>query len=168
MSIPSFLCLGTLCAQLLTFTHSLQASPPPLVKGDVISGVRTTAYTHTEADHIEYGVRSAVGTTLKSAELRSAAADWSIYPQGTRFQIEGDPAIYVVDDYGSALVGTKTIDIYQPTKAAMNKYGTREVDIRVLSWGSRAKSLEILKPRARKAAHVRRMISRLQAKSSAA
>ncbi len=155
-------------AQLTALNLSPQLPPSQPVQGQVISGVRTTAYTHTESDHLEYGPKSAAGTRLKSAELRSAAADWSIYPLGTRFQIKGDPAIYVVDDYGSALVGTKTIDIYQPTKDAMNKYGTRKVDIHVLSWGSRSKSLAVLKPRAKKAAHVRQMISKLQAKPTAA
>lgn len=151
-------------AQLTALNLSPQLPLSQPLQGQVISGVRTTAYTHTEADHIQYGPKSAAGTTLKSAAVRSAAADWSIYPLGTRFKIKGDPAVYVVDDYGSALVGTKTIDIYQPTKAAMNKYGTRRVDIQVLSWGSRSKSLAILKPRAHKAAHVRQMISKLQAK----
>ena len=155
-------------AQLTALNLSPKLPPSQPIPGQVISGVRTTAYTHTEADHLEYGRKSAVGTTLKCAQLRSAAADWSIYPLGTRFKIKGDPAVYVVDDYGSALVGTKTIDIYQPTRAAMNKYGTRKVEIQVLSWGSRAKSLAVLKPRAHKAAHVRQMISKLQAKPRAA
>ena len=62
--------------------------------------VRTTAYTHTESDHIGYGPRNAIGTSLKyTDQVRSAAADWSVYPLGTRFKIKGQPYIYVVDDY---------------------------------------------------------------------
>ena len=77
--------------------------------------VRTTAYTHSERDHLAYGPRNAVGTALKyTSSVRSAAADWSVYPLGTTFRIKGQPYLYVVDDYGSALVGTGTIDIYQP------------------------------------------------------
>lgn len=74
--------------------------------------VRTTAYTHTEADHIEYSNKTAIGTRLKYySGVRSAAADWSKYPVGTRFQIVGQPGVtYEIDDYGSALVGKNTID----------------------------------------------------------
>ena len=82
-----------------------------------ITSVRTTAYTHSESDHIIYGARTAVGTNLKYGNVRSAAADWSVFPVGTIFQIEGLPYVYQVDDYGSALVGTNTIDLYKPDKA---------------------------------------------------
>lgn len=129
-------------------------------KGTRITGVRTTAYTHTESDHIIYGARSAVGSQLKYGTVRSAAADWSVFPVGTIFQIEGSSYIYQVDDYGSALVGTNTIDIYQPTKAHMNAWGVRNVNIRVLKWGSRSKSLAILRER-QAYDHVRRMVSRI-------
>lgn len=86
--------------------------------------VRTTAYTHSERDHLAYGPRNAVGTALKyTSSVRSAAADWSVYPLGTTFRIKGQPYLYVVDDYGSALVGTGTIDIYQPNKKLMKEWG---------------------------------------------
>jgi len=134
---------------------------PTVPPGTVISGVRTTAYTHTEADHIEYGSRTGAGTGLLHGKVRSAAADWSIYPVGTVFQISGDSNLYLVDDYGSALVGTRTIDLYKPSTSAMNNWGTRTVTIRILKWGSYTKSLAILKPRALKASHVREMVSRL-------
>jgi 3D (Asp-Asp-Asp) domain-containing protein len=112
-----------------------------------ITSVRTTAYTHGESDHIIYGARTAVGTQLKYGNVRSAAADWSVYPVGTIFQIEGLPYVYQVDDYGSALVGTNTIDLYKPDKATMKAWGVRNVNIRVLKWGSFSKSLSIMKDR---------------------
>jgi 3D (Asp-Asp-Asp) domain-containing protein len=130
-------------------------------KGTRITSVRTTAYTHSESDHIIYGARTAVGTPLKFGMVRSAAADWSVYPVGTIFQIEGSPYIYQVDDYGSALVGTNTIDIYQPTKDHMRAWGVRNVNIRVLKWGSFSKSIAIMKERQRYD-HVRSMVSRIQ------
>ncbi len=112
--------------------------------------VRTTAYTHSESDHIAYGPRSAAGTRLMYTEdVRSAAADWSVYPLGTRFKIKGEPYTYVVDDYGSALVGTGTIDIYQPNKSLMRKWGRRYVEIEVIQWGSSRKSMEVLSSRQR-------------------
>ncbi len=107
--------------------------------------VRTTAYTHSESDHLAYGPRNAIGTRLKYTENeRSAAADWSVYPLGTRFKIKGEPYVYVVDDYGSALVGTGTIDIYHPTKALMRQWATRVVEIQIIQWGSSRMSMEKL------------------------
>jgi 3D (Asp-Asp-Asp) domain-containing protein len=129
--------------------------------------VRTTAYTHTESDHIQYGRKSAAGNTLQyGSQVRSAAADWSKYPLGTRFMIEGLPYEYVVDDYGSALVGTETIDIYKPEKGTMNNWGVRNVPIRVLEWGSFEESRKILDGRknVRHADHVREMLHEIEKK----
>ena len=156
-----FLVLAALGAGTATCmnTRTLTASTEPVQR---IHDVRTTAYTHTESDHIVYGTESAQGGDLKYGKVRSAAADWSVYPVGTRFQIEGDSSVYEVDDYGSALVGTETIDIYKPTKATMDEWGVRNVVINVLHWGSFDKSLAILKPREKKAPHVREMVQKLQ------
>ena len=154
------MCVSASAEEVVKSSTTTPAGTP----GQVIAGVKTTAYTHDESDHIEYGARTAVGTPLKHGQIRSAAADWSIYPVGTVFQIQGDPSIYVVDDYGSALVGTKTIDLYKPTFGLMNNWGTRHVTIRVLKWGSFIRSLTILKPRAYKAWHVREMVARIESR----
>ncbi|MCB1204366.1 MAG: 3D domain-containing protein [Verrucomicrobiae bacterium] len=131
--------------------------------------VRTTAYTHSESDHLQYGRQSAAGNTLQyGSQVRSAAADWSKYPLGTRFMIEGLPYEYVVDDYGSALVGTETIDIYKPEKGTMNQWGVRNVPIRVLEWGSFEQSRKILDERknVRHADHVREMLREIEKKAA--
>ena len=107
---------------------------------------------------------SAAGRPLKYGRLRSAAADWSHMPMGTLFRIKGLPYVYEVDDYGSALVGTETIDLYKPDLRTMHAWGTRHVDIEVIREGSYAKSLEILKGRM-KAAHVRKMVSSIERKT---
>lgn len=151
-----------MCAQSLAGEVKLQATQPAGTTGQVLQGIRTTAYTHSEADHIKYGARTAAGTPLKYGQLRSAAADWSVYPVGTVFQIEGDKSMYIVDDYGSALVGTRTIDLYRPSNYQMNLWGVRKVNIRILKWGSVTRSLAILRPRQSKAPHIRQMVSRLQ------
>lgn len=126
-----------------------------------VQTVRTTAYTHSESDHLTYGKKSAAGGNLKYGNVRSAAADWSVYPVGTTFQIEGDSTVYEIDDYGSALVGTGTIDIYKPTKASMNDWGVRNVKINVLKWGSFDKSLAIMRPRS-KYPHIRQMVQKIE------
>ena len=129
-----------------------------------ISSVRTTAYTHSESDHIQYGATTATGDQLKYGRVRSAATDWSVYPVGTLFQIEGEPNIYEVDDYGSALVGTNTIDLYKPDKSEMRNWGVRNVNIRVIKWGSFSKSLAIMRDRTRND-HVRKMVQRIERSS---
>lgn len=127
--------------------------------------VRTTAYTHSESDHVTYGPKNAIGTYLKyGSRVRSAAADWSVYPLGTKFKIKGEPYTYVIDDYGSALVGTATIDIYQPNKRLMRQWGRRVVEIEVIEWGSSRLSMEKLSDR-RGYKHCRQMYAALQEQS---
>jgi len=77
----------------------------------------------------------------------SAAADWSRFPLGTRFRICSTREEFIIDDYGTALVGTNTIDLYKPSKLEMKRWGVRNVDIDILQWGSEQKSLEVLGPR---------------------
>ncbi len=128
--------------------------------------VKTTAYTHLEEDSLPYGTKNAVGDDLKFGRVRSAAADWSRYPVGTRFRIKGLPYEYVVDDYGRALVGTDTIDLYKPDHSMMNQWGARDVGIEVLEWGSFEESKRILEGRKTKpdAEHVRRMLRSIEQK----
>jgi 3D (Asp-Asp-Asp) domain-containing protein len=110
--------------------------------------VRTTAYTCSEDDHLEYGSMNAAGTPLRYTDrVRSAAADWAVYPVGTVFRIKGMKQLFVVDDYGSALTGTNTVDIYTPCKAHMNAWGRRNIELTVVQWGSYARSAEILSKR---------------------
>lgn len=130
--------------------------------------VRTTAYCHSESDHIRYGHLAASGGILRFGNVCSAAADWSRYPLGTRFRIATQPeVVYEVDDYGSALVGSGTIDLYRPTAGSMNAWGVREVDIEILQWGSYEDSLRLMRNRAHYP-HVRQMISDIERKMTQA
>lgn len=123
--------------------------------------VKTTAYCHTERAHRRYGKSNAVDGRLAAVELNSAAADWSRFPVGTKFRVVGSNRLYVVDDYGSALVGTNTIDLYMPSRREMVSWGARRVTIELLEVGSYQQSLKILKPRSR-IAYVRRMVRDLE------
>ncbi len=138
--------LGASCAN-STKTAGNRLSPKRICK------VRTTAYTHTEGG----GGRTAVGTRLSGKNVMSAAADWSRWPLGTKFRIVDTDEVFQIDDYGSALIGTGTIDLYKTNRLAMKKWGVRAVDIDVLEWGSTEKSLEVLAPR-KGNPRVRRMI----------
>ena len=128
--------------------------------GDTLR-VRTTAYCRDEGDHFSFGSMSAIGKPLRLGAVRSAAADWSRFPAGTQFRIAGDDAVYEIDDYGSALVGTETIDLYQANEIAMEEWGVRQVDIEVLRWGVPARSLSILRSRAGRP-HIDAMIRGLE------
>src|ERR1700704_4951946 len=103
-----------------------------------MSQVRTTAYCSRERG----GARNAVGQYLSGRHVISAASDWSRFPLGTRFRIVGSNEEYVIDDYGTALVGTNTIDLYKPSRLEMRRWGMRRVDIDILQWGSAEQSLK--------------------------
>jgi 3D (Asp-Asp-Asp) domain-containing protein len=135
--------------------------PASLLEGLCISGVKTTAYSNSFEDNGPYGSKNALGTQLKSGNVTSAAADWSRYPVGTRFRVVETQQEYIVDDYGSALVGTGTIDLYKTSDALVDRWGVRHVTIEILEWGSPERSLRILKERGRMR-HIREMVKSLQ------
>ena len=128
-----------------------------------MSNVRTTAYTKAEKG----GRKNALGTYLSGHHVMSAASDWSRFPLGTRFRICSTREEFIIDDYGTALVGTNTIDLYKPTNLEMKKWGVRNVDIDVLQWGSEEKSLQVLGPRM-KHAQVQKMVASLHKKNPTA
>jgi 3D (Asp-Asp-Asp) domain-containing protein len=149
-------CLMASCATNTT------VGPARTAKSNRMQKVRTTAYTRSEKG----GHRNAVGMYLSGHHVMSAAADWSRFPFGTRFRIVETKEEYVIDDYGSALIGTGTIDLYKKTKLDMKRWGVRRVDIDILQWGSDDESLKILGPRA-KHSSARQMIAGLQKKGTA-
>ncbi len=126
-----------------------------------IHTVRTTAYTSSEPG----GCHSAAGTRLcdsnEKGRVKSAASDWSRYPLGTKFKILSTGEVYEICDYGSALVGKDTIDLYKSSRKAMRKWGARYVEIKILRWGSPEKSRQVLAPRTNYA-HVRMMLADLR------
>lgn len=156
-------------SEIKRYTFVFNAPKPPLLAAsnlhrDSLLRVRTTAYTHSESDHIVYGVKNAIGTDLKFGHVRSAAADWSRFPVGTKFRIKNQPdVIYEVDDYGSALVGTGTIDLYKPSRSQMDAWGVRHVDIEVIQWGSFERSMRLMRDRT-KWRHVRAMMEGIEAR----
>jgi 3D (Asp-Asp-Asp) domain-containing protein len=142
-------------------THpGVRPSTADKTKYQRMSKVRTTAYTHTERG----GRRNAIGKRLSARNVISAASDWSRFPLGTKFRIVGTKDVFQIDDYGTALVGTSTIDLYKTNRLAMRKWGVRHVDIDILEWGSDEQSLQVLTPRKRHRT-ARRMILALQQKS---
>jgi len=217
--------------------RALPPYEPPLAKTD-FQNVRTTAYTHTESDHTQYGARNALGGQLHAAgpaihraenvaralavsdtedvgirrvsnsgaslqpfsmdesrtgtqvttttrvtkttrgakravavrkppKIGSAAADWSRWPAGTTFRLLSTGQIYRVDDYGWALSGRNTIDLYMATRREMNNWGARQEPIQILRWGDAEESLRFLAAR-QNYPHLKRMVLELQGRDQEA
>ncbi len=89
---------------------------------------------------------NALGSDLQAGIVRSARADWSRFPVGTRFRVLGDASEqeYVVDDYLEA-DATGEVELIMPTEEESEVWGSREVVIEVLNQGSFDKSLTIMK-----------------------
>src|SRR6266550_8394988 len=156
------LTLGAVVASLLA---SCAETPKPLLVSSVNAQrmqVRTTAYTRREGS----GSHNAIGNYLSGRHVLSAASDWSRFPLGTRFRIVGTTEEYIIDDYGTALVGTNTIDLYKPSRLEMKRWGVRHVDIDILQWGSEEQSIKVLKPRAKHTTPRRMLIALASKKKS--
>ncbi|MDP9254320.1 MAG: hypothetical protein M3O66_05210 [Verrucomicrobiota bacterium] len=207
-------------------TRPLPPYESPLARTD-FQTVRTTAYTHTESDHVEYGNHNALGKTLQAAAppnrsasaspralpvyesgdvgyrraayasrglqpftmsptrttmvttttttttwtrvptYGSAAADWSRWPAGTIFRVLSTGQMYRVDDYGWALAGRNTIDLYMATPNDMNSWGVRNEPIQILAWGNLEESLRLLRSH-QDYRHIKRMVLELEGKQRAA
>ncbi|HET9419251.1 MAG TPA: hypothetical protein VFO30_07915 [Chthoniobacterales bacterium] len=217
-------------------TRALPPYEPPLAKTD-FQNVRTTAYTHTESDHREFGNRNALGGELHAAgpaihraeyfpramavsdtedvdvrrvansgtelqpfslsetrttrvtvttrttktkrgvkralaisrppRIGSAAADWSRWPVGTTFRLLSTGQIYRVEDYGWALSGRNTIDLYMANARDMNAWGARAQPIQILQWGNADESLRLLEPH-QSYPHIKRMVLELRGRDAEA
>ncbi|MEO7166915.1 MAG: hypothetical protein ABI787_11760 [Spartobacteria bacterium] len=190
-------------------SRSLPAYERPLARTD-FQQVRTTAYTHTESDHQQYGNRTALGGILHAAPppvvpralpvaqniyrgpqtgyqsiayvsssqpfladnfsnqiYGSAAADWARWPAGTIFRVISTGQLYRVEDYGWALSGRNTIDLYMATPREMNGWGVRQEMIQVVQWGDPQASLRRLASQT-KYRHIKRMVLELEGKERAA
>jgi 3D (Asp-Asp-Asp) domain-containing protein len=228
------------CETTTTSTRALPAYEQPLVKTD-FQNVRTTAYTHSEADHTQYGSRNALGGELhaagpaihraengrragaisdsddvdvinisntdaklqpfslkekkatratttattqttkttpvrgakravavsKPSKIGSAAADWGRWPMGTTFRLLSTGQTYRVEDYGWALSGRNTIDLYMSNRRDMNTWGARLEPIQVLHWGDPQQSLQVLQSHADHK-HIKRMVLELQGRTEEA
>lgn len=156
-ALPFALCL---LAAACSSTRPLPKYEKPIARAPQQT-VRTTAYTHSESDHLQHGRSTAAGGRLQCGSVNSAACDWSRWPVGTVFRIRQTGETFEVDDYGWALAGTNTIDLYKPSRRAMNAWGVRRVDIEIVQWGDVNRSLAIMRPRT-KYPHVRRMVNQIE------
>jgi 3D (Asp-Asp-Asp) domain-containing protein len=105
------------------------------------------------------------GRSTSSAQARlvpgSAAADWSRWPAGTIFRLLSTGQTYRVEDYGWALSGRNTIDLYMANKREMNSWGARGESIQILQWGDPEESLQFLRSH-QNYKHIKRMVLELE------
>ena len=110
---------------------------------------------------ITRGGKRALAVTKSPPRIGSAAADWSRWPMGTTFRLLSTGQMYRVEDYGWALAGRNTIDLYMANRSDMNSWGARQEPIEILHWGDPRESLQILQSH-QGYKHIRRMVLELE------
>ncbi|MEM9481751.1 MAG: hypothetical protein AAGA58_19045 [Verrucomicrobiota bacterium] len=90
--------------------------------------------------------RTALGSGVQTGIVRSASADWSKFPVGTRFRLVGDPSQqeYVIDDFAEFLVGSNAVELALPSEKESLAWGSRNIVLEILNWGSFEKSMTII------------------------
>jgi 3D (Asp-Asp-Asp) domain-containing protein len=127
-----------------------------------IDGPRTTTRvtTTTRITKTTRGVKRAIAVA-KPLPIGSAAADWSRWPMGTTFRLLSTGQMYRVDDYGWALSGRNTIDLYMANQRDMNSWGARQETIQILQWGDPQQSLQFLQSH-QDYRHIKRMVLEIE------
>lgn len=134
-------------------------------EGTVLHGVTTSAYTHSE--DTRWWKWTAVNGTVKYNNGTdpnnpiSCATNWAKYPPETKLLIDGK--YYAVHDYGSFVTEyPNRIDLYVPTKWAVNSWWLKKKDITVVQMGDFNKARKILsEPARQKFPFVRKMLANL-------
>ena len=143
----------------------LHAAPPPFVP----RAIPVTSSGRNRYQPIAYVSPSQPfsGDRLSDQVYGSAAADWARWPAGTIFRVVSTGQLYRVEDYGWALSGRNTIDLYMATPGDMNRWGVRQEMIQIVQWGDAQESLRRLASHT-KYRHIKRMVLELEGKERAA
>ena len=159
--------------------HRAEAVPRAIPVYEVPRAIPVEDTAETEVRRVSYSPRSqpfsmserrktTIGTRRGRSKVPppvpmtgSAAADWSRWPAGTTFRLLSTGQIYRVDDYGWALSGRNTIDLYMANQREMNSWGAREETIQILQWGDPGESLRLL-ARHQDFRHIKRMVLELE------
>jgi len=143
-----------------TASHSPQLQPFSMEE------TRTVTRTSKRAAKTPRSVKRAVAVS-RPPQIGSAAADWSRWPAGTVFRLLSTGQNYRVEDYGWALSGRNTIDLYMANQHEMNSWGAREEAIEILQWGDPQDSLQFLR-RHQDYKHIKRMVLELEGRDKEA
>ena len=128
---------------------------------------KTAKFTKAAKSKHEKIAKAARAHNVEPPRIGSAAADWSRWPAGTVFHLLSTGQNYRVEDYGWALSGRNTIDLYMANQRDMNSWGTRQEPIQVLHWGDSDDSLRLLEPH-QSHPHIKRMMFELQGRDEEA
>ena len=129
-------------------------------------GVTRTTHSVRRAVAVSPGRRSR-GESGRPPQIGSAAADWSRWPAGTVLRLLSTGQNYRVEDYGWALSGRNTIDLYMANQREMNSWGARQETIQVLKWGDPQESLRFLQSH-QNYKHIKRMVLELEGRQEEA
>ena len=143
-----------------TASHSPQLQPFSMEER------RTVTRTSKHAAQTPRSVKRAVAIS-RTPQIGSAAAAWSRWPAGTVFRLLSTGQSYRVEDYGWALSGRNTIDLYMANQREMNSWGAREETIEILQWGDPEESLQFLR-RHQDYRHIKRMVLELEGRNKEA
>ena len=127
----------------------------------------TTATTRVTKTTTMKGGKRAVAVSKSPPKIGSAAADWARWPMGTTFRLLSTGQMYRVEDYGWALSGRNTIDLYMANSRDMNTWGARQEPIQILHWGDAQQSLQVLQTHTEHK-HIKRMVLELQGRNEEA
>jgi 3D (Asp-Asp-Asp) domain-containing protein len=136
-------------------------------KGTRVTTTVTTTRVTKSTTTAARGVKHTVAVSKVSPRIGSAAADWSRWPMGTTFRLLSTGQMYRVEDYGWALSGRNTIDLYMANQGDMNSWGARQEPIQVLHWGDPQQSLQFLRGH-QDYKHIKRMVLELEGRDQEA
>jgi 3D (Asp-Asp-Asp) domain-containing protein len=142
------------------------ASYSPRLQPFSMEETRTVTRTTKRVTKTTRSVKRSVAVS-KVPQIGSAAADWSRWPAGTAFRLLSTGQMYRVEDYGWALSGRNTIDLYMPNQREMNSWGARQETIEILKWGDPQESLQFLR-RHQNYKHIKRMVLELEGRDKEA
>jgi len=125
--------IGRLGAAVFTalffFAHVAYAQEDPGTAALTVVQATVTGYAN-GADGGAVGTMTATGVRC---HWGTVAADWRLYPPGTRLQIEGFPDdIFTVEDTGGGVRGN-IVDIWFPELATAAAFGTKSLRVTVLA-----------------------------------
>jgi 3D (Asp-Asp-Asp) domain-containing protein len=124
---------AALIAAAWLFAPSAHAQEAPQGDASAVVQAIVTGYA-TGADGGNVGSMTATGTL---ARWGTVAADWRLYPPGTRVRIEGFPDdVFTVEDSGGAVRGN-IFDIWFPDLATASAFGTKSLKVTVLASSDR-------------------------------
>jgi 3D (Asp-Asp-Asp) domain-containing protein len=120
---------AAVCTVLFFFASAVYGQEDPGTAVQTVVQATVTGYAN-GADGGAVGSMTATGVRTHWGTL---AADWRLYPPGTRMQIEGFPDdIFTVEDTGGGVRGN-IVDIWFPELATAAAFGTKSLRVTVLA-----------------------------------